>query len=459
MTTQIQTSNYNHLDKILKLAIPTACSYLGIMAMGMVDLLVVGRLGAVATAAVGLSTAVFAAFIVPGVGLVAGLEFPASRGFGRGSVEESTRALGQGLILALVGGIPATAGVLLIASRLDLLGATPEVAAAAGPYLSILAWGLVPSYAYAAMRSFLQSVQIVRAPLAVMVAANVLNAAANIALVYGHWGAPSLGLPGSAIATVAARLALCLGLAVTVWIWLVSRSARRAWLRFSWDHFVEITRLGVPAAAQMMLEVGAFSLATILVARLSAAASAAHNIVLNIASVTFMVPLGIGAATSALVGEAVGRQLPREGRLLGWTGLGVGVGFMALSAVGLILFAPPILGLYTNDADAIAFGTKILVAAALFQISDGCQVVLTGALRGTGDTHHAMKANLLGHWLIGLPIGLVLCFPLGRGVVGMWTGLALGLTAVAARLLWVWWKLGTQISASSPMMESEVIPR
>jgi MATE family multidrug resistance protein len=201
----------------------------------------------------------------------------------------------------------------------------------------------------------------------------------------------------------------------------------------------QLLRLGFPAAMQMVLEVGVFALATTLAARLPAEALAAHQIVLNIASLTFMVPLGVGSATAVLVGQALGRGEQAGAVTTGWRGFQLGVGFMAISGLAFLLFPGPLLGCYTHDPGVIRIGRSILLLAAFFQLADGTQVVGTGALRGLGDTRAPMIANLCGHWFVGLPLGVWLCFGLRYGLAGLWVGLATGLIVVAAALLWRWW--------------------
>jgi len=202
--------------------------------------------------------------------------------------------------------------------------------------------------------------------------------------------------------------------------------------------FREILRLGLPASAQMLLEVGVFSLSTALAARFVATDLAAHQVVLNTASLLFMVPLGIGSAAGSLVGQAVGAHDYRLARRIGNSALVLGFGFAVVSSTMLILFAEPALGIYTTDPAVIEAAKRILFVAALFQISDGAQVIATGALRGLGDTLVAAVANGVGHWLIGLPVGLFLGFSQGYGLTGIWVGLAAGLTAVASALVFFW---------------------
>ena len=196
--------------------------------------------------------------------------------------------------------------------------------------------------------------------------------------------------------------------------------------------------LGLPAATQMALECGVFATATALAGRLEPVALAAHQIALNAASFTFMVPLGISSAGAVRVGQAMGRRDFAAAERSGWTALFCGAAFMVCAGAGFVLFPAAIIRLFTPDRAIIATGTALLLVAALFQLFDGIQVVATGVLRGSGDTRTPMLSNLVGHWILGLPIGYALCFRWGWGVVGLWVGLCIGLVAVAVVLLWVW---------------------
>jgi multidrug resistance protein, MATE family len=199
-----------------------------------------------------------------------------------------------------------------------------------------------------------------------------------------------------------------------------------------------LLRLGLPAAGQILLEVGVFATATTLAGRLTPESIAAHHIVLNIAGTTFMVPLGMSSAGAVMVGQAIGSGEPARARRAGWMTIASAAVFMSAAAATLLLWPGAILGAFTRNTDVLAMASQLLFAAAAFQIFDGVQVTATGVLRGSGNTKTPMFANLVAHWLLGLPAGYFLCFALGLGVVGIWIGLSAGLIAVAGLLLYVW---------------------
>jgi MATE family multidrug resistance protein len=273
-----------------------------------------------------------------------------------------------------------------------------------------------------------------------LVSANLINWGGNWALIYGHLGLPAMGLKGSAVSTCLARIYMAAVLIFFAW----QHERRRGhplfahWPRPHWQQLRALIALGTPAAGQIVLEVGAFGVATLMAGRLTADALAAHQIVLNCASTTFMVPLGMSAAAAVAVGHAIGAgDLPRA-RRAGWLALASGAGFMALAACAFLLLPRPLLHIYTQDEIVVSVGTRLLMLAAAFQIFDGIQTVATGALRGAGETRQPMFVNLGGYWFFGLPLGYALCFHARRGVFGIWIGLTISLIVIALYLLWQW---------------------
>jgi len=438
---------------MLRTALPVIFTYLGLMTMTLVDLICVGRVGATATGAVGLGTAVFNWFMIFGIGLVSGLEYLVSHSIGASGTDEAGRAAGrrtahsyysQSVMATVLLGVPLTAVLFAVAEVLPRFGFEPEVTALTIPYLKILAFSLIPVHLFTAGRLYLLAHGSTIPALLVLAAANLLNLILNLALVLGQWGFPRLGSTGSAWATLISRVAMLAAL----WAW-IHWTERHERFRLHWDgaRLRELLRLGLPSAFQMTFEVGVFAFATTLVAKLGAVEQAAHQITLNIASLTFMVPLGTGSATAVLVGARLGAGDGPGARRTGWHGFRLGMGFMALSCAVLLLVPGAILRAYTTDSAVIELATRVIFIAALFQLSDGAQVVATGALRGLGETRIPMLANLIGHWAFGLPLGAYLCYLRGWGILGIWTGLSAGLTVVAIALLWTWNRRSGEVAA------------
>ena len=409
--------------------------------MGLVDMLFVGKLGPAALGGLGLGNSIFSWIMTIGIGLIFGLDFPASSAIGSGNRPRAFQVFIHGLYLSLGISVPAAAITVGIALVLDRFGLNPEVVPFARSFMIMTAVSYLPIFLFNSAKSYLQAQSIAVPTFVVLVVANLLNFLLNSAFIEGRYGFPNLGYNGLAVSTVTGRFAMAAMLVGYVF-WRefrVGEVLRRSGIyRIDRVLFREILRLGLPASAQMLLEVGVFSLSTALAARFVATDLAAHQVVLNTASLLFMVPLGIGSAAGSLVGQAVGAHDFRLARRIGNSALVLGFGFAVVSSTMLILFAEPALGIYTTDPAVIEAAKRILFVAALFQISDGAQVIATGALRGLGDTLVAAVANGVGHWLIGLPVGLFLGFSQGYGLTGIWVGLAAGLTAVASALVFFW---------------------
>jgi MATE family multidrug resistance protein len=428
------------LRRLLALAGPVVLAEIGWMAMGLVDTVMVGPLGPAAIGAVGLGGSVFMAVAIFGMGLLLGLDTLVSQAFGAGRDADCRRWLFHGLALALLLSVPMTAVLWMGTGMVRGLGLHPDVEHLALPYLRVVTWSLLPLALYAACRRYLQGMSLVRPITFALLSANLVNAAANYVLIYGALGAPALGVTGAAWATVISRVYMVAVLAAAVW--LHDRRARVT-LRSSWDgvhagRLRQLFALGLPASVQITLEVGVFATATVLAGRLDPVALASHQIALNIAAAVFMVPLGVASATAVLVGQAVGRRDAVDARRAGWTALAAITLFMVASATVMITVPRPLLRPFTADEQVLALGARLLLVAAVFQLFDGLQVVATGALRGVGDTRTPMVWNLVGHWGLGLPVAYLGAFHLGWGVLGLWVGLALGLTVCGVVLLRVW---------------------
>jgi MATE family multidrug resistance protein len=418
------------------------------MLMGIVDIAMVGRLGPEAIGAVGVGSALFLAIAVAGMGLLLGLDPLVAQAYGGGRLRECRLWLFHGVALAVLASIPlmliARAGI----RTLPVWDFDPAVLRPTTAYLRIVVWSTLPLLLYAAFRRYLQAIGHVRPVMVALVSANLINAAANWVLVFGKFGVPPMGVEGAAWATCMSRVYLAAVLLATI-VYHDRRARTGLWaerVRIDLHRMSQLIRLGLPAAAQLILEVGVFAVVTALAGRLAPITLAAHQVVLNVAGFTFMVPLGIGSAGAVRVGQALGRRDPASASSAGWAALALGAAFMVSAAVTFVLFPQAILGLFSADAGVIAIGTTLLFVAAAFQLFDGLQGVGTGVLRGLGDTRTPMLWNLAGHWLIGLPLAYLLCFVAGWGVVGLWIGLSVGLILVGIVLLATWHRRTTKLT-------------
>jgi multidrug resistance protein, MATE family len=427
---------------MLRLALPVILAELGWMGMGVADTLMVGRLGPEAIGAVGIGSSLFTGIAIFAMGLMLGLDTLVSQAYGAGRIEECHRWLLHGVTVSLLVSVPTTCALFGLSRLLAGWGMDPRVLELTQPYLDVVTWSAVPLLLYASFRRYLQGMGIVRPVMIALVAANVVNVIVNWVLIFGRLGMPALGVRGAAWATVISRIVMAGYLLAVI---VVRERGRRPGLfatplEISLSWIRRLIALGFPAATQITLEVGVFAMATALAGRLAPVALASHQIALNIAACSFMVPLGLSSAGAVRVGHAVGRQDPEGAARAGWTVLLFGAGFMLCMAAVFVLAPRPLIGAFTADPGVLALGSALLFVAAVFQLFDGIQGVATGILRGVGDTRTPMFWNLVGHWFVGLPLGYWLCFTLGRGVLGLWWGLSAGLIICGVVLSLVWMK-------------------
>ena len=428
------------LRPMLSLAVPVVVGELGWMAMGVVDTMMVGRLGTEALGALSIGRVLFMGLAVFGIGLLLGLDTVASQAFGSRNPLDGMVSLIQCVYLCFVIGPVATGLFRLGLIPLRSFGIDAEVLAVAVPYMQALGWSALPLFLYTTFRRYLQAINHVRPVMLALVSANLVNVFANWILIFGRLGAPALGAEGAGWATTIAMTYMALFLLVAVLVHDRGQGSRLLRVPFRIDpaRLRRLLALGLPAALQIGLEVGVFALATAMAGLLEPAALAAHHVALTIASVTFMVPLGISSAAAVRVGQAVGRGDAAGVGRAGWTAQLLGAAFMSGAAITFLLFPAALMRVFTADPRVVSVGAGLLAVAAFFQLFDGAQVIATGSLRGVGDTRNPMVWSLIGHWCLGLPVAYYLCFPVGWGVTGLWIGLAAGLTLIGTVLLVVW---------------------
>jgi multidrug resistance protein, MATE family len=430
------------LRPTLHLAVPLILAELGWMSMTIVDTMMVGRLpySAEAIGAVSISSSLFIVFAFFGEGLLIGLDTLVSQSFGAGRREDCHRSLVNGIYLSFALAPFLAIPVWILPHHYQQFGVTPSVAALAAPYMRTLSLGLVPLLLYFAVRRTMQGMNMVRPIAFALTTANLVNLAGNYVLIYGKLGFPAMGVTGSGIATAISRTYLSLVLVVYL-LWYDARHKTellKTPVQPDLDRIRQLIALGFPAAIQLTAEVSIFALVASLIARLGAVAQAGHQIALNTVAFTYMVPLGLSSAAAVRVGQALGRKSPIDARNAGNTAIFLGASFMSLMSVVLLAFPRYIARIYTNDETVIHSAVTLLAAGAAFQLFDGIQTVCTGALRGTGDTRTPMMCHFSAYWLIGLPLGVWLCFPRHWGALGLWVGLSLSLILIGILLLIFW---------------------
>jgi len=431
------------LSGLAKLALPIAVAQAGQSMMGMVDTAVAGRAGTEVLGAVGLANAIFFAIGSFGLGAMMGLDPLISQAIGSGHGQRARRLLWQGvwlatLLFALIGPL-----LLLLPQGMSLIGVDPSLIPEARAYLLWRAPSFLPLCLYGALRSYLQGRGRTAPVVWAAVIANLFNLGADVILVLGgsvlpEWAGPlrsfpAMGASGAAIATT-----LCSILQVGIMafgIRFLETPADAARRRPRWPELRESFRVGLPIGLHLLAEVGVFALSGMLAARLGQASMAAHQVALTYGSLAFTFALGIGNAASTRVGWAVGRGDDSGARRSAWVAFGAGVTVMTLSAAVFLIVPNGLVRLMTNQPEVWAVAVPLMLVAAVFQIADGVQGVGAGVLRGVGDTRFTFVANLIGHYLVGLPIALWLGFSMGWGVHGIWWGLCAGLFVVAIALV------------------------
>jgi multidrug resistance protein, MATE family len=452
---------------MLRLALPLVLAELGWMSMGVVDTVMVGHLPhpAVTISAAALGQVLYNTLAFGIGGVLLGLDTYISQAHGAGEWNDANRWLLSGVVLAA--GLSAVLmGMVWVApiamARIPIGGgeAGRDVMGQAVSFLGALNWGTLPLFLYMTFRRYLQAFNHVRPIAAAVVSANVVNAGLDWLLLFGHrWsvaghsvGIAAYGVVGAAWSTALARVYLAAFVGTAVW-WVDRRHGYglRAGLAMrgepgedsgtaalDWTRVRMLVRLGAPVGGQIFVEIAIFAAVTAMIGTMGPVPLAGHEIALNCVSFTFMVPFAISAAASVRVGQAVGRGDGVGAAAAGWTAIGFGAGFMLCMSAVLVSMPDRIANGFTHDPVVIAAAVPLLLVGAAFQFFDGVQVTATGALRGAGNTHAGLYVQLVGYWVVGLPLGLWLGFGRKMGAVGLWIGLCAGLMIAGVALISVW---------------------
>jgi len=427
----------------LRLGVPIAGAQVAQIAINTTDVLMIGWLGAVELAAAVLAFNFYILVWLFGVGVLQAVIPLAARARGERRPRDLRRAVRMGFWFVALYMIP-TWGLLWFTEAILLaLGQEAEVARLAGGYARVLMFAALPSLLIMALRNFITVLEKAQVVLWATVAGVVLNVIVNYLLIFGNFGFPRLELIGAGIASVVTSTFTLLLLVIYV---LRQRQLRRyavfgrIW-RSDWPKFFEILRLGWPIAVTLLTEVALFSGSAVMMGWVGTVPLAAHGIATQLASITFMVPLGLGQAGMIRVGLAAGRGDRAGVGRAGWTALSLSLAFMGACAVVFWVSPEPLVRLFLDldnpEADEVlAIGVTFLFVAALFQIFDGAQVVGASLLRGLADTKVPMIASVFGYWGVGMGAAYALTFPIGLGGIGIWWGLALGLASVSVILIW-----------------------
>ncbi|MEM6793709.1 MAG: MATE family efflux transporter [Acidobacteriota bacterium] len=423
------------LDGVARLAAPVVMIQLGMMAMGVVDTMMLGRVSEHALAAGALGHVMSFGLMVFGMGFLMALDPLVAQAYGAEDDVAIGRHVQRGVMAALLLSLLLSALMWDLRWLMRLLGQDPEVLETTAGYIRAAVPGILAFLLFTVFRQTLQAMSHTREALIAIVLANAFNVLANYALVFGHLGAPELGVVGSGLATSIARWVMLLTLMLAGWPMFgrYLRGARRAvWKPAT---YASLVRLGVPIGIQLALEMWLFTAVALIMGTLGPRELAAHQIALTLAAISFMVPLGIAGAASTRVGNAIGRGDAPGARRSAAVCLVLGASVMTVSALAFAVFPKALARLFTPEMPVVEMAALLLPIAAIFQIVDGLQAVGAGVLRGAADTRVPATIAFVGYWLIGLPVAVIFGRWLGYGPEGLWWGLTLGLAGTAILFL------------------------
>jgi MATE family multidrug resistance protein len=425
-----------HITSTLNLAYPVIIGQLGVIMMGVVDSLMVGRIGAAPLAAAALGSSLTFIVIIIGLGLSMAVTPLVAIAVGAKKYEDCGVYFRQSLLINTVFSIIITVLIFFVADLIRYFDQPVEVQLQAQSYMKIIGLSSIPLMLFSTYKQFIEGLSVMRPAMIITLLANIINAFANWILIFGNLGFPALALNGAGWATFSSRLFMALAMMGFVMNnkFFKDYDVSFHFKSINWRIIKKILSLGLPSGMQYFFEVGAFSFAVVMVGWLGAKQQAAHQIAINLASISFMAVLGISAAGSIRVGNAVGRKDIKETRRAGFTASFLGASVMFFSGLIFIFFRNFLPTLYINDKDVISIASSLLIIAAIFQLSDGFQAVGIGILRGLTDVKIPTAITFIAYWVVGLPVGYLLGFTFNLGVQGVWIGLLSGLTTSAILL-------------------------
>ena len=425
-----------HLRTNVNLAVPVMASQLGQVMVGVADNMMVGQVGYIPLAGASLGNAIFYFFMTFGLGVSFAITPLVGFADGEGKKKECGQVLRHGLFVNTLLGIILFVLVLVTANYLHLLGQEAAVVEQAAPYMFVIGFSMIPFLVFQSFRQFSEGLSMTKVPMVISVSMNVLNIILNYLLIYGKFGFPELGLLGAGIATLISRTVM----AIVITIYVLANDRFKPYLsgmglkNLNLNTIKDLLRIGVPAGFQFVFEVGAFSMAALMMGWISASTQAAHQIAINMASISYMTVSGLGAAAAIRVGNQLGKKNYKVMKKAALTLVAMGAILMVIFSIFFILGKDLLPLLYNDEFEVVKIASSLLVFAALFQLSDGVQVISLGALRGMKDVKIPTFITFLAYWVVALPLGYVLAFKYDYGADGIWFALFLGLTIAA---IWV----------------------
>lgn len=429
----IQGGYIHHARITFNLAYPVMLSQLGQVLVGVSDSVMVGQLGSEPLAGVSLGNSIYVLFLTFGIGISYGITPLVAKADGEKNNRTIIEILKSGFMVNFLTGILLFFLLFLTSFVFPYLNQPDEVIVLARPYYLVISISIIPFMAFQAFRQFAEGLSLTRQAMIITISGNLLNIFLNYVLIFGKLGFPAFGILGAGIATLISRIWMAFTMIAFV---RYNRFFKPYWSLFKrkgWDLPLirNIINIGLPSGMQFIFEVGAFSLAAIMVGWLGTSSLAAHQIAINLASITYMMATGLAAATTIRVGNQLGRKDYRSMRMVGLTGFIMSGIFMGFNAGILILGRFYFPGLYIHETEVIHIASQLILIASLFQLSDGIQVVGLGALRGMADVKLPTLITLVAYWILALPIGYLAGFVFDMGASGIWIGLLIGLSIAA----------------------------
>lgn len=421
--------------QITRLSLPIIIGQIGIVLMGVADMVMIGKIDATNLAAAGLANSVFFLISILGIGTLTAVSPLVAKAKGAGHTNDVALMFRQSLWVSVVLSIFICAVLFILTVNLEWFGQDPEVTRLAKIFLHLLNIGTPFMLLFLGAKQFSDGLSFTKPSAIITIVGLGINIGLNWILIYGHWGFPALGIAGTGYATTITRVLM----AVAMIGYILWQPMYKQWLHIK-EHgqglvlFKRIITIGLPSGMQYFFEVGAFASAAIMIGWFGKDLLAAHQIALNLASITYMIATGISAAGSIAVGDAWGRKNKTDIMLAGRAALVLSVVFMGLTALLFALFNHFFVGLYIDNVYVGSMAANLLLIAALFQLSDGIQCVSLGILRGIADTRMPTIITIIAYWVIGIPIGWILAKYCDLTLYGIWFGLSLGLTFSAIML-------------------------
>lgn len=427
-----------HFRKNLALAYPVMLSHLGQVTVQVADSMMVGRLGKEPLAGASFANSIFVIFLIMGVGMSFAITPQTAQADGAKDNKKLTEILKHGILINGLFGILLVSTILIGQNALWYFNQPEIVVELALPYLKVITYSLIPFMIYQAFRQFAEGLGFTKQSMYITVIGNVINILLNYIFIFGKMGVAPMGLYGAGLATLISRIVMAILMFSFVFF---NHRFAAYWQNFVFKHFsrkliMANLRLGLPMAFQLIFEISTFSLAAIMIGWIGTTPLAAHQIAINLASITYMVALGVASAATIRVGNQIGKKDYKTMRNAAMTCFMMAIGMMSIAAVVFILGRNLLPQMYISDPEVIRQAAILLIVAALFQLSDGVQVIALGALRGMSDVKIPTLLTLVAYWVIGLPLGYLFGFTLGQGALGVWYGLLAGLS-IAAVLLYV----------------------